>query len=193
MSANYNKIIFGDKTLIDLTGDTVTAGTMLKGATTHDKSGAAITGTCTYDSDTTDATVSVAEILEMQTAYARGAKITGTMVNNSGMDNKTITSITDKASIAIGYHDGSGSVTIDSKEAAKLIPANIKKDITVLGVTGTYGGEAITAQQKTVTPGQTELNVLPDAGYDYLSSVTVKAIPYVEAANTAGGLTVTIG
>ncbi len=57
----YNKIVYGGRTLIDLTSDTVTAATLLAPATAHDKSGAVITGTCTYDSDTSDATAAVHE------------------------------------------------------------------------------------------------------------------------------------
>lgn len=41
----YNKVIYGGKTLIDLSADTVTADTLLEGMTAHDKSGNAITGT----------------------------------------------------------------------------------------------------------------------------------------------------
>ena len=77
----YNKIIYGGKTLIDLTGDTVTADRLLKGATAHDMSGEAITGTCTFDSDTSNATAVVAEILAGKTAYARGSKVTGINFN----------------------------------------------------------------------------------------------------------------
>lgn len=40
-----NKVEYGNQTLIDLTGDTVTPETMLEGATAHDKSGAPISGT----------------------------------------------------------------------------------------------------------------------------------------------------
>jgi formylmethanofuran dehydrogenase subunit D len=40
-----NKVVFGDRTVVDLTGDSVTADTMLEGVTAHDKSGAQITGT----------------------------------------------------------------------------------------------------------------------------------------------------
>lgn len=40
-----NKIIFDNKTLIDLTNDTITADKLLKGYTAHDKSGETITGT----------------------------------------------------------------------------------------------------------------------------------------------------
>lgn len=43
----YNKIVYGNKTLIDLTSDTVTASRLLKGITAHDKAGNAITGTMT--------------------------------------------------------------------------------------------------------------------------------------------------
>ena len=40
-----NKIIYNGNTLIDLTGDTVTADKLLQGYTAHDRSGAQITGT----------------------------------------------------------------------------------------------------------------------------------------------------
>ena len=39
-----NKIIYGGKVLLDLTGDSVTASTLGYGSTAHDKSGAKITG-----------------------------------------------------------------------------------------------------------------------------------------------------
>ena len=74
--ANYiNKLVVGNEVKFDLTGDTVAPNTLLTGTTAHDKTGAQITGTCSYDSDTSDATVAVAEILKDKTAYARGAKI----------------------------------------------------------------------------------------------------------------------
>ena len=75
-----NKVIYGGKTLIDLSGDTVSADKLLKGLTAHDKSGAVITGTCTFDVDSGDADVAVAEILEGKIAYARGAKVTGWVI-----------------------------------------------------------------------------------------------------------------
>lgn len=187
-----SKVVFGGKTLVDLTADTITPDKLALGLTAHDKSGAPITGTSTLDSDTSDATAAVAEILIGKTAYARGAKITGTMPNNGAID-KTITTLPQQITVPQGYHDGSGKVYIDSAEAAKLIPANIRQGITVLGVEGTMSStEGANPQAKTVTPTTSQQEILPDDGYNYLSSVTVKAIPYTEAANAAGGMTVTI-
>lgn len=188
-----NKVVYGGTVLIDLTGDTVTADKVLTGYTAHDKSGATITGTCNYDVNSEDATVAVAEMLVGKTAYARGSKITGTMPNN-GAVTKSISTKTQEVSIAQGYHDGSGKVSISSTEQAKIIPTNIRDGVTILGVTGTMSGtEGAKAQAKTVTPTTAVQNVLPDEGYNYLSQVTVNAIPYVESDNSAGGTTVTIG
>ena len=188
-----NKVVYGGTVLIDLTGDTVTADKVLTGYTAHDKSGETITGTCEYDVNSEDATVAVAEILTGKTAYARGSKITGTMPNN-GAVTKSISTKNQEVSIAQGYHDGSGKVSISSTEQAKIIPTNIRDGVTILGVTGTMSGtEGAKAQAKTVTPTTAVQNVLPDDGYNYLSQVTVNAIPYVESDNSAGGTTVTIG
>ena len=191
--ANYiNKLVVGNEVKFDLTGDTVAPNTLLTGTTAHDKTGAQITGTCSYDSDTSDATVAVAEILKDKTAYARGAKIVGTMPNN-GAKNYTISDLNDQ-SITIGLYDGSGKISIDSAEKAKIIPTNIKNGVSILGVQGTMTGqEDLQVQSKTVTPTFTAQTILPDSGYDYLSQVVVSAIPMTESENTAGGLTLTIG
>lgn len=131
-----SKVVYGGNTLIDLTADTVSADKVLAGIKAHGADGEAITGTCAYDADTTDATVAAAEILTGKTAYAKGLKVTGTM----------------------------------------------------------SGTEDANPQQKTVTPATTAQTVLPDTeqGYNYLSQVTVAAIPYEETENSAGGTTVTI-
>lgn len=194
MPATYNnKIVYGGKVLIDLTADTASADTVLKGQTFHDKTGATVTGTCSYDSDTQDATVSVAEILKGKTAYARGTKLTGTMPNN-GAVNGEITSLDIDYTVPQGYHDGSGKVGISAVEKAKIAANNIREGITILGVTGTMSGsESVKAQSKEVTSSTAQQIITPDKGFNYLSQVTIKPIPYVESQNSAGGITVTIG
>ena len=188
-----NKVVLSSgETLIDLSGDTADAAHVLKGSTFHDKSGAPKTGTCTYDSDTSEDTVAVSEILVGKTAHARGVKITGTMPDNGAVSGSIATK-DGQYTVPQGFHDGSGKVGIASAEKAKLIPGNIKSGVEVLGVTGSYSGESINAQTKNVTPSFTQQVVQPDDGYDYLSTVTVAAIPVAYADNAAGGRTVTIG
>ena len=186
-----NKLVVGNETKFDLTADTVTADKLLKNITAHDKSGAPITGTCTYDADTQDATAAVAEILEGKTAYARGAKLTGTMPNKGAVSGTIATK--DAYTIPMGFHDGSGTVSIDATESAKIVAGNIKSGVTILGVEGTFSGESVTAQTKSVTPTMSVQTVLPDEGYDYLSQVSVAAIPVNYSDNAAGGQTCTIG
>ena len=187
-----NKVIYGGTTLIDLTSDTVTADKILKDYTAHAASGAPITGSCEYDADTSDATATVAEILYGQTAYKNGSKLTGTMPNRGAVTG-TISTKAGTYTIQNGYHDGSGTVGISSTEQAKIIEGNIKSGVQILGVTGNYTGESISAQAKTATPSTSQQVITPDNGYDYLSQVTVYAIPYTETDNASGGKTVTIG
>lgn len=188
-----NKIIYGGTTLIDLTSDTATADKVLTGYTFHDKSGASVEGACDFDADTSDATAGAAEILATKTAYVNGVKLTGTMPNRGAVTG-TITTKEQQYTVPQGYHDGSGKVSISSTEQAKLIATNIRQGVTILGVEGSMSGtEDVNAQSKAVTPTTSAQTILPDTGYNYLSQVTVNAIPYVETDNAAGGKTVTIG
>ena len=191
---SYNsKVIFNGEVLIDLTADTVTAASLLKGITAHGKDGTPITGTCDWDAATGDATAAAAEILTGKTAYVKGKKVTGTMPNRGAVAGK-ISTKAGAYTVPQGYHDGSGKVTIDSTEQAKLIPTNIREGVTVLGVEGTMSGsEDMKPQSKSVTPKASAQTVLPDEDYNCLSQVEVAAIPYAVSDNTSGGKTVTIG
>lgn len=192
---HVNKVIYGGQTLIDLTGDDVTASDVLSGKKFHLPSGASGTGACTYDADTKDATATAAEILSTKTAYKNGAKLTGTMPNRGAVSG-TIDTKAGVYTVPQGYHDGSGSVQIASTEQAKLIPANIREGITVLGVEGTMSGsEGVKATSVNVTPYTTAQTIVPsDLGdYNSITQVNVAAIAYTETDNASGGKTVTIG
>lgn len=190
-----NKVVNGESgdVIIDLTGDTlISADQLASGIVAHARSGAPITGTNTNDADTRDANATASQILTGATAYVDGSKVTGTMTNNGAVTG-TISTKAQQYTVPTGYHDGSGKVQIASTEQAKIIPGNIKQGVTILGETGTYSGEGVTLQSKTVTSSFTVQTVTADAGYDALSQVTVNAMPYSETDNAQGGKTVTIG
>ena len=188
-----NKVIYGETVLIDLTADTVSADKLALGITAHDKTGTKITGTNTYDADTQDATAAVAEVLLGKTFYGQGEKKAGTMPNKGAVTLEISTKAEEKA-IPIGFHDGSGKARISDAEQAKIIGKNIREGITILGVEGTMSGsEGMIPQAKEAIPTSSQQVVSPDEGYNCLSQVTVKAIPYTETENAAGGTTVTIG
>lgn len=187
-----NKVIVGGEAVIDLTGDTVTADKVLSGETFHLKSGETSTGTCTFDSDTSEDTAAASEILYGKTAHAVGNLLTGTMPNNEGVTG-TISAKTEQYAVP-GYHDGSGKVSIAAVEQAKLVSTNIRQGITLLGVQGSMTGtEDVNAQSRNITPSMSSQTVLPETGYNYLSQVVVAAIPVTRTDNASGGVTVTIG
>ena len=189
-----NKVIIGTEVKLDLTQDDITPDKLAAGIKAHDKSGAPIVGTSTKDADTSDATAVAAEILKDKTAYVAGSKLTGTMPNN-GAKHLKIADKNTPVSIPMGFHDGSGDATLDATEAAKLIPGNISQGITLFGVEGNMSGtEGAKPQAKTVTPTFASQEITPDSPtYNFLSSVTVAAIPVTYTDNAQGGQTLKVG
>lgn len=188
-----NKVVYDGTTLIDLTSDTVAAAYLLKNYTAHDKSGAPVTGTCEFDSDTTDANASASEILSGKTAYVNKVKVTGSMTNN-GSSNVTVSS-TSGASIPAGYYDGSGKAFLDSTSTTNLTANNIRQGVTILGVEGTLSAEdglTVGAVSATPTSSQQVITAASE-NLDYITQVTIAPIPYTESDNAQGGKTVTIG
>lgn len=113
-------------------------------------------------------------------------------MKNNGAVKGTISTVAGEYTVPQGYHDGSGKVSIDATEQAKLIATNIREGVTILGVEGAMSGsEDMKPQSKEVTPSKEAQTIMPDEEYNCLSQVTVKAIPYVETDNSAGGKTVT--
>lgn len=125
----------------------------------------------TVPSATLSGNAAVTDVLSGKTFYNTSTtKLTGTMTN-TGAVTSTITAQNGAYTIPEGYHNGSGVVTaiLPSKSAqtytpttsnqtiasgkylageqtilgdADLVAANIKKDVAIFGVTGTYEGSA---------------------------------------------------
>ena len=75
-----NKLIIGSDVKFDLTNDDITADKLAKGIKAHDKSGAPIVGTSTFDADTSADTAAAAMALRVLalpiTAAKRAVRLT---------------------------------------------------------------------------------------------------------------------
>lgn len=189
-----NKVVYGNRVLIDLTADTVTPADVINSKKFHGADGAVKTGTCDFDVKSAGVTAQQGEVLTGKTFAKDGSVLTGSMPNR-GAQTGSIATKDQEITIQNGYHDGSGKIGIDTTEKAKIIAGNIKNGVTVLGVLGTYtGSELIKATTGSATPAVAAQTVLPsDVGdFDYFTQFNVAAIPYEETQNSAGGYTATI-
>lgn len=92
--------------------------------------------------DLTTDTVSSNSVLSGKTFHDyKGDVLTGTMTNR-GSGSASISTASQMVYLNEGYYNGSGGVSISSAEQAKIIASNIKKGVSILGVTGSYEGEA---------------------------------------------------
>lgn len=90
--------------------------------------------------DLSDATAAAGDVLKGKIAYNSAGKFTGTMPNN-GAQGGNISTVSGSVTIAGGYTTG-GTVQIATTEQSKIVAANIKKGVTILGVKGSIDVQA---------------------------------------------------
>ena len=203
-----NKVVYGTTVLVDLTGDTVTADKLLKGATAHDASGEQVTGThvCSGGLDTSDATATANDIAKDKTAYVGGEKVTGSLT--------LANSLTFSSAVASWDSQNSNLMLSGTNPIRCIVPAKGTSKMYCTGdklgdaaasdvaegktftssaglkVTGTAKASVPTLQAKTVTPSAAEQTVTPDSSYDGLSSVTVEGDANLVPGNIKSGVSI---
>ena len=144
-------------------------------------------------------------------AYVNGNKVIGSMQDN-GSYNNTINSVSSEITIPVGYHNGLGKIKINTTDQAKIIASNIKKNVVILGTTGSLvtgtdtsdanavagnilsgksgyvkgvkiNGSIGSQAAKTVTPSASAQTAV-SAGVYCSGNITVGAIPNQKGATT---------
>lgn len=101
-------------------------------------------------SSQTVATATSDDIIDGKTAYVNGEELTGTMPNNGHIDTTILPSET--ATITKGYHDGTGTISVDS--TATALPEEL-----VNGKTAWVNGEQITGSLPVIANEQIMLPI----------------------------------
>lgn len=97
--------------------------------------------------DTSSANVASGDVLTGKTAFGSSGSVSGNMPNN-GSTGGTIATKAGTVTIPAGYTSG-GTVKIDDAEQAKIIAANIKSGVTILGQAGSLSMPTISQDSGT--------------------------------------------
>ena len=137
-------------------------------------------------------TITVSANTQLQTfTPSTGNGFTEVKVNAITLQDKTVTPTNSQQTV---YHDsnytGLNSVTVKAVDASadsNIKAENIKENVTILGVTGTFAGKKIDSY-KTATPTTSYQTIRPDEGFDGISYVNVNPVTYnidsnIKAAN----------
>ena len=161
------------KTIPDLQAKTVDSSTVeqnVEADSSYDGLSSVTVNPYTLDSKTVNSSTSA------QTVISDADGLSSVTVNPYVLDSKTVNPSTNQVSVT-SDEDGLSSVTVNAVTAAidpDIIAGNIRKDVEILGVIGTFEGG--TLQSKTVNSSTSSQTVTPDGANYGLSSVTVN--PY---------------
>ena len=113
----------------------------------------------------------------------KDVEILGVVGTHEGLKDEQETTVRPTASGRVILPDADkvfSKVTVQGD--ADLVAGNIKKNVEIFGVTGTFEGQSIETQEKSATPGAQAVEVTPDAG-KYLSKVIVQGDANLVASN----------
>lgn len=120
-------------------------------------------------------------MLEGTTAYSNEGVVSGGIMRRGIVD---VSPTTEEQTLEDGYYEGVNISGVTSNIDSNIVAENIKKDVNILGVTGTLEEVVINNQNKEITENGT---YTADEGYTGLGSVTVNV------AGSGGGSTTVEG
>lgn len=97
--------------------------------------------------DTASADIVSSDVLAGKTGFGPDGLVNGGMTNNGGTGG-SISTVAGTVTIPSGYTTG-GTVGISSTEQAKILAANIKSGVTILGVAGSLALPSISQDSTT--------------------------------------------
>lgn len=121
----YNKIIYKNNTLIDLTGDSVSRETLARGVTAHDKAGNPIVGEANFPITLQEKSITQNGEYTPDTGYDGFSKVSVNVADIPAiLQEKTVTPTTSQQSIKpdSGY-EGLSKVTVNAIPSQYIIPA----------------------------------------------------------------------
>lgn len=189
MANTISKVVYGNKTLIDLTADTVTASSMLSGVKAHSKTGVQITGNiaskaaATYNTSATDQTISSGQYLNgAQTIKA----VTTSNISAENIKDGVVVKVGDANSAGrIKNVTGTykGTVTTDATATAANITSGKTAYVASGKVTGTYVPYISFTNKTIATSAWASDSTYRDYPYKATvtcSGATAEMFPYVE-------------
>lgn len=144
-------------------------------------------------------TATASDILSGKTATVDGVTITGNIPSRTS-SNLTVSGAT--VTVPAGHYAAAASKSVATATQATptitvgtdgLITASATQTAGYVAAGTKSATKQLTVQSKPATPTFEQQVITPDAGYTFLTSVTVAPIPVIRADNDAGGVTVTIG
>ena len=191
-----NKVVYNGTTLIDLTGDTVTAANLAQGVTAHDASGAPITGSMTGGTDAGDVWQDAQGYVHLDDEAAQAVThpdpevsintsaglITATHTQSSGL----VTGGTTTDTLQLSTQSGTTISPTESEQTAVAAGKYTLGAVKVGAISSTYVGSGIDRNDSTDLSASGATVTVP-AGY-YASQAS-KSV----ASGTAGTPTATKG